>query len=380
MKFLLVTSILISTYAQAQQSTNWKEEFDAKIHKILDERLKDHKAVQATQDDLKIKFGGYVNTYYSYDWRAPDNRDRVPGVIPARDNEFNLNMAFIEAMVDEQDVRGRIALQAGTAVQSLYNDEEVNKVGQWTGKSLSETFQEAYAGYRVGEKTWVDAGVFLSHIGYDSFNLKLNSFASRLTASDYDPDYQSGVRVTHDFSKKFKSQFWLMNGWQTITERNDNKALGVQLHFIPHEKWNLIYNNYFGQDDGSENRLFNQFIFNYISSPTWTFALLGDYAYQEKGKNYWVAALMGIQKLNDKHSLNYRAEYVDDKEDMIIHFLPHPYVGGNISLGWNFDLHKNLRWRNEVREYFYKREIYASHHGTFKKNDGFYLTTWEFWF
>ena len=47
---------------------------------------------------------------------------------PARHNEFNVNLAFIDAKHEGARVHGRVALQAGTSVRSNYAGEPATGV------------------------------------------------------------------------------------------------------------------------------------------------------------------------------------------------------------------------------------------------------------
>ena len=94
-----------------------------------------------TDTSLHVTFGGFVDTYYAYDFGTPPTLDRsfAGGATfttqPARHNEFNVNLAYVEALVSAPRIRGRLALQAGTSVQSNYGAEPA--VGVISGPSLS---------------------------------------------------------------------------------------------------------------------------------------------------------------------------------------------------------------------------------------------------
>ena len=105
-----------------------------------------------------VTLGGFVDTYFAYDVNRPRLLDRAYTTQPARHHEANINLAFLEAKVNRDRVHGRLALQAGTSVQNNYSGEP--NVGTNSGSSLSRHLQEAYAGYRVADQTWIDAGVF----------------------------------------------------------------------------------------------------------------------------------------------------------------------------------------------------------------------------
>jgi hypothetical protein len=75
-------------------------------------------APAASDTSPKITFGGFVDGYYAFDFNRPVNFDRAYTTQPARHNEFNVNLAFVEAKIDGPGYRGRLALQTGTSVQS----------------------------------------------------------------------------------------------------------------------------------------------------------------------------------------------------------------------------------------------------------------------
>src|ERR1700730_10559336 len=121
---------------------------------------------------VKVSYGGFVDVYYAYDFGRPRSFDRPFTTAAARHNEFNVNLAYIEAKVSGPRVRGRLALQAGTSVQANYAGEPT--VGAVSGPSLSRFIQEAVAGYQITPTLWVDGGIFLSHIGMENWTSRAN--------------------------------------------------------------------------------------------------------------------------------------------------------------------------------------------------------------
>ena len=58
-------------------------------------------------------------------------------------------------------------MQAGTSVQANYASEPT--LGTVSGPDLARNIQEAYVGYRVTDKLWIDEGIYFSHIGFESW-------------------------------------------------------------------------------------------------------------------------------------------------------------------------------------------------------------------
>ena len=102
---------------------------------------------QDTTSAPVLTFGAFADLYYAYDFGKPANFDRFYTTQPARHNEFNVNLAFVEARLAHDRFRGRVALQAGTSVQSNYLAEPSN--GVISGGDLSRHIQEAVVGVRA---------------------------------------------------------------------------------------------------------------------------------------------------------------------------------------------------------------------------------------
>ena len=178
----------------------------------------DSAAAKAAAPDtvVKVTFGGFVDGYYAYDFNRPPSIDRSYTTQPARHNEFNINLADVEAKVDGPRVHGRLALQAGTSVQSNYAGEPT--IGSVSGSTLSRHIQEAFAGYKVADKLWIDGGIFFSHIGNEAWISRDNWTYSRSFVAEYTPYYETGVRAVWQATPTFTVTGVVVNGWQNISE------------------------------------------------------------------------------------------------------------------------------------------------------------------
>ena len=75
--------------------------------------------------------------------------------------------ALVAVQLSSAHTRGRLALQAGTSVQSNYAGEP--RSGGISGPELTRHIQEAVVGVRAKSHLWIDAGIYLSHIGQESW-------------------------------------------------------------------------------------------------------------------------------------------------------------------------------------------------------------------
>lgn len=174
-----------------------------------------------------LTWSGFLDTYIAWDAGRPAAIDRGFTTTAARHAEFNVNLAHIAAAYDSRTVRGRLALQAGTSVQANYAPEP--RVGATSGGDLARFLQEAWAGVRLRDGLWVDAGVYFAPFGRESWVSADNWTYTRSLIADNSPYYQSGVRVSWQAAPTLAAQVHLINGWQNISETNDDKAVAASL-------------------------------------------------------------------------------------------------------------------------------------------------------
>lgn len=220
-------------------------------------------ASQTTPTDStpKITFGAFVDGYFAWDAGRPPTLDRsfAGGALfttqPARHNEFNVNLAFVEVKLDAPHYRGRFALQTGTSVQSNYFGEPTT--GSISGPGLGRLIQEAVVGVKLADNVWVDGGVFYSHMGMESWASRDNPTYTRSLVAEYSPYYQSGVKLTWTPSSKVTAQLDVVNGWQNISENNTGKAAGIRIDYAATPSSTISYYNLFSNEAGSRLRIFN---------------------------------------------------------------------------------------------------------------------------
>ncbi|HEY1060186.1 MAG TPA: porin [Daejeonella sp.] len=275
------------------------------------------------QDEPKIKVSGYLETYFGYDYNKPADNNR-PGFVYShnRHNEVNLNLGFIKGAYDNGTVRGNLALMAGTYTNANLAAEP----------GVLKNIFEANAGLKLSKTAnlWVDAGIFASHIGFESAISKDCWVLTRNIVSDNTPYYESGAKITYGTSdNKFTVAFLYLNGWQRINRLSGNSqpAGGLQLTFKPTDKITLNYSNYLGtegEDAVRVRRFYNNFYG--IFQITDKFGLIAgfDYGTQQiaKGSNQKNEVLAPVAiaqyKFNPKWALAGRLEYYEDANGVII--------------------------------------------------------------
>lgn len=214
-------------------------------------------AAQSAASDTarRITVGAFVDGVYAFDVNRPSTRDRAFTTQPARHNEFNINLAFVDARLTGGRVRGRVALQAGTSVQANYSAEP--RQGVVSGDALARSLQEAYAGYQVTPRLWIDGGIFYSNSGMEGWVSRDNPVYTRSLVADYSPYYSTGVRATWQATPALTARVDVVNGWQNISESNDDKSLGLRFDLAATPTTTLAWYGYAGNEPGAQRRLFN---------------------------------------------------------------------------------------------------------------------------
>ena len=334
---------------------------------------------------IKVVFGGFIDSYYAYDFGRPTTLDRsfaggAPFTTqPARHNEFNVNLAYLEANVSATRLRGRLALQAGTSVQSNYAAEASN--GTISGGLLSRHLQEAYAGYRVTPALWIDGGIFYSHMGMESWASKDNPTYTRSLVAEYSPYYSSGVRAIWSATSKLTAHLHVVNGWQNVSETNTDKGVGMRLDYTATPTAMISYYNFFNNEVGGRLRVFNGIGTKAAFGGT---TLLGEVDVGSLGarsdggssSSWWGLTAVARQQLAPSIALAGRFEWYDDGDQVnIVTGLREPYQGPGVSLGVDVVPLPRLMWRTEARGFFPDEPIFPNATGSPRKSGGFLVSS-----
>ncbi|MDP9203023.1 MAG: porin [Gemmatimonadota bacterium] len=343
-------------------------------------------AQQSTADSSRIvsvRLGGFTDVYYAYDFARPPKIDRPFTTQAARHNEFNVNLAFIEAVAAGASVRGRIALQAGSSVQANYASEP--RVGTISGPEVSRFLQEATAGVRVAQMVWIDAGIFFSHIGSESWISRDNPTYTRSLAADFTPYYETGIRATWTPRPTFSAQLNLLNGWQNVSETNSDKAIGLRFDYALFPSLSFAYDNFFGNEAPdsvpSRTRVFHELTVR--ANPTKRVQLLAlaqrgtERRARRSGSAAWSGAVaIGRVELTPRIATAARVEFYSDPEQVIV---PTGIMAGfrahGASLGLDALVAPGVSWRNEIRSLRFADAVYpARPDGRLVRSDLFVVT------
>ena len=332
----------------------------------------------------KVTGGAFVDGYYAYDFNRPASFDRAFTTQPARHNEFNVNLAFVEAKLDGPRIRARLALQTGTSVQSNYAAEPRN--GSVSGPDLSRFVQEAVVGAKLADNLWVDGGVFLSHMGMEGWVSRDNPTYTRSLVADYSPYYQSGVKLAWQATPAISAQLDLLNGWQIISETNSAKSVGMRIDYAPSANTVLSYYNYLGDEapdsvPGRRLRVFNGVGLKSSLSSRLQLLAEFDYGTQERGAglgaaHWYGGTLVGRVQITPLVTAAARVERYDDGDQVIVVTgLADGFRVNGASFGLDVTPAPRLLWRSEVRGFEGEHAVFPKRDSATSNGDAFVVSS-----
>jgi hypothetical protein len=321
-------------------------------------------------DDLT--YGAFIDSYIAHDFNHLPSRYRAYSTQPYYSDEGALNLGFVEAALDSESYRGRVAFQYGSSVVENYARES----HLWW-----RYVQEAYGGIKIDRKLSIDAGVFLSHIGTESWISRDNIALSRSLIADYSPYYESGVRARYAFSDMSIGELYIVRGWQNISNVED-PAVGTRWTRRFANRVTLAHSSFVGNQHGM--RIFNAPSISYTVSAR--VKVIGEYdvGFQERRADtsaWWHgwALTVGFTQ-NSTLSWGVRAEYFSDPHQVMVTTLSQrrfQTFGASINL--DMTVVSGLIWRNEYRALMSSEGVYR-YRDSFSSHDQFVLSSLQYSF
>lgn len=311
-----------------------------------------------------LKISGYVETYYVYDFGNPASHNRPDFLYSFnRHNEVNLNLGFVQAEYERDRVRGKLALMTGTYANANLAAEP----------GVLKNIFEANAGVKISgtKNLWVDAGIFASHIGFESA-IGANCWnMTRSILAENSPYYLSGAKIsyTSDNGQWFLSGL-VLNGWQRIQRvpGNQTPAFGHQITWTPNEKVTLNSSSFIGSDTPDNARLmryFHNFYGQFQLTPNWGLIAGFDIGAQQQSPGssktdvwYTPVLIMRWQPSTSDWAVAARAEYYADPSQVIISTnSPNGFQTFGYSLNVDRSIGSNLLWRTEIRTFQSRQDL-----------------------
>ena len=145
---------------------------------------------QATDSTIKNFFNpsGFADFYYQYDFDNPVDKMRPDYIYNyKKHHQPRLNLALFKAEFKKNKWKANLGLMAGDYVK--YN---LAAEPGW-----AKVIYQAILGYSFNDKLSVDAGIFPSHIGFESAISKDNWTLSRSLLAENSPYYETGLKLAY---------------------------------------------------------------------------------------------------------------------------------------------------------------------------------------
>lgn len=237
-----------------------------------------------------------IDFNYNYGFNNPIDNTVVGSTAIARHNEFQLSAVHVGGDFNYENCRARIMTQFGTRSVVVPRNDYSPYRGQYALWNIYRYLSEAYAGYHIPRAHGIniDAGLFMSYIGLNSFYQAENWEYQASFTSDNTPWFFNGIRIQIHPTQHLKIEPWIINGWQSYGKFNSMPGIGGNITWMPNSSIKLLTNNYYGTDAAGLKKRFrfhsdNSFLWRYYNQPRsgtisrMAFSLTGDIGW-EKGE------------------------------------------------------------------------------------------------
>lgn len=291
--FLMAITISINLFAQQSVQpekipfdgieTNWQNGNDRRDSSIFN----------------KLKFftpSILMDVAYTYSFNNPKDNTVVGSTALARNNEIQLNALHFGGDFNYYGARARFMTQFGTRSIVVPRNDLSPYRGQYQLSNVYRYLSEANVGYHFNK--WyginVDAGLFMSYIGLNSYYQPENWEYQASFTSDNTPWFFNGIRLQIFPTKHLKIEGWLINGWQSYGAFNKMPGFGGNITWMPNSNIKLLTNDYYGTDAGGlpDRKRFhsdNSLLVRYLNKPKsnrisrMAFSLTGDIGFEKGG-------------------------------------------------------------------------------------------------
>jgi hypothetical protein len=319
----------------------------------------------AQNDKQPIQLSAYIETYFGYDANKPFNHTK-PSFLYSfnKHNQVNINIAYIKANYSNNLVRGNFSMATGTYMNAnLANEEGVFK-----------NLFEANVGMKISKKKniWVDAGVFPSHIGFESAIGKDCWNTTRSILAENSPYFETGIKLTYiSKNEKLSITGLLLSGWQRIQRvpGNQTPAFGHQLTYKPTDKITLNSSSFIGNDkpdSARQMRYFHNFYGIFQLTKTVALTTGFDIGAEQKSEgatamNVWYSPIIIAQyKPTEKNCFAARIEFYNDKNSVITAVnAVYGLRTWGYSINYDYAINSNAVWRIEARNLAAKDAIFT---------------------
>lgn len=256
-----------------------------------------------------------MDVNYTHSFNNPNDNTVVGSTALARNNEIQLSALHFGGDFNYGNAHARVMTQFGTRSIVVPRNDYSPYRGQYQLANVYRYLSEAYAGYHIDELYGIniDAGMFMSYIGLNSYYQPENWEYQASFTSDNTPWFFNGIRFQIFPSKYVKIEPWIINGWQSYGKFNNMPGIGGNITWMPNSDIKLLTNNYYGTDaalipDRVRFHSDNSFLMRYYNNPgsntisRAAFSLTADIGFEKGG---------GVNGFTDGDSTKGPAQYFE---------------------------------------------------------------------
>ncbi len=238
-----------------------------------------------------------LDVNYNYSFNDPIDNTVVGSTAMARHNEIQLSALHFGGDFSYNNTRARIMTQFGTRSTVVPRNDYSPYRGQYDLADTYRYLSEAYAGYHFNKWNGInlDAGMFMSYVGLNSYYQAENWEYQASFTSDNTPWFFNGVRLQIFPNKNWKIEPWIINGWQSYGKFNSMPGFGGNITYMSsNSNLKVLTNDYYGTDaagipDRKRFHSDNSLLYRYYNNPNkkgitkMAFSLTGDFGFEKGG-------------------------------------------------------------------------------------------------
>jgi hypothetical protein len=237
-----------------------------------------------------------IDLAYTHSFNNPIDNTVVGSTALARNNEIQLDAMHFGGDFYYNGARARFMTQFGMRSIVIPRNDYSPYRGQYQLANVYRYLSEANIGYHINK--WyginIDAGMFMSYIGLNSYYQPENWEYQASFTSDNTPWFFNGIRIQIFPNEHWKIEPWIINGWQSYGMFNNMPGAGGNITWMPNSNFKLLTNNYYGTDAGGlpKRKRFhsdNSLLLRYYNNPKSTgiskaaFSLTADIGFEKGG-------------------------------------------------------------------------------------------------
>jgi hypothetical protein len=247
----------------------------------------------------KLVTSGFVDVYYSKNFQSPASQTNRLRNFDIAENQIALSLAELVVQQKSEPVGFRIDADFGTTSDAVHG---ITPMAPAT--STLAWVQQAYlsAVLPIGDGLTLDAGKFVTAMGLEVIESKDNwNYSRSLLFAWAVPYYHTGVRLSYPLSSNLSASVHVVNGWNSVTDNNAFKSLGLMLSYAPTARTALIVNAMNGVEQPAAaifgKRTVVDVIFTQALSENVSLALNADYGEEPTaaGLATWKGAALGAR-------------------------------------------------------------------------------------